>query len=91
MTQERTTDIDYKESKRGYSVASIGEETSERSPVLFDKRIWRVKDVADFLNCSIGHIYNLTSDEKIPKIKKGKFLYFIPEKIQLWVLEGDYK
>jgi hypothetical protein len=74
LTQERTTDIDYKESKRGYSVSSIGEETSERSPVLFDKRIWRVKDVADFLNCSIGHIYNLTSDEKIPKIKKGKFL-----------------
>lgn len=56
---------------------------------LFDKRIWRVKDVAKFLDCSEGHIYNLASDEKIPKVKKGKFLYFIPDEILNWVLEGD--
>jgi len=48
-----------------------------------------VKDVAIFLGCSKGHIYNLTSDEKIPKVKKGKFVYFIPDEIQNWVLEGD--
>jgi len=61
----------------------------ERSTRLFDKKIWRVKDVAIFLGCSKGHIYNLTSDEKIPKVKKGKFVYFIPDEIQNWVLEGD--
>ena len=56
---------------------------------LFDKRIWRVKDVAEFLDCSQGHVYNLASDEKIPKVKKGKFLYFIPNEILNWILEGD--
>ncbi|MCP4912362.1 MAG: helix-turn-helix domain-containing protein [Oligoflexia bacterium] len=58
---------------------------------LFNKQIWRVSDVAKFLGCSVGHIYNLVSDEKIPKVKKGKFVYFIPEKILNWVLEGDLK
>lgn len=33
------------------------------SPSIFNKRIWRVRDVAEFLNCSMGHVYNLTSDE----------------------------
>ena len=57
---------------------------------LFDKRIWRIDDVAKFLGCSVGHIYNLSSDEKIPKIKKGKFLFFIPGEILEWVLQGDF-
>ena len=59
------------------------------SEVLFNKKIWRIKDVARFLGCSIGHVYNLVSDKKIPKVKKGKFVYFVPEKILSWVLEGD--
>ncbi|MBD63735.1 MAG: hypothetical protein CME62_00885 [Halobacteriovoraceae bacterium] len=56
---------------------------------LFEKRIWRVSDVARFLDCSQGHIYNLCSDEKIPKRKKGKFLYFVPSEILEWILKGD--
>ena len=59
------------------------------SDLLLQKQIWRIKDVARFLGCSIGHIYNLTSDEKIPKVKKGKFLFFIPDEILNWILEGD--
>jgi len=59
------------------------------SGVLFNKKIWRVDDVAKFLGCTKGHIYNLVSDEKIPKIKKGKFLFFIPDEILNWILEGD--
>ena len=62
---------------------------SESHATLFNKRIWRVDDVARFLGCSVGHIYNLSSDEKIPKIKKGKFLFFIPSEILEWVLQGD--
>ena len=57
---------------------------------LFDKRIWRADDVALFLGCSVGHVYNLSSDEKIPKIKKGKFLFFVPGEILEWVLQGDF-
>ena len=58
---------------------------------LFDKRIWRTDDVAEFLGCSVGHVYNLSSDEKIPKIKKGKFLFFVPGEILEWVLQGDFE
>ena len=56
---------------------------------LFKIQIWRVKDVAKFLGCSIGHIYNLASEEKIPKRKKGKYLFFVPEEILNWIIEGD--
>ncbi|MBC98751.1 MAG: hypothetical protein CME63_13465 [Halobacteriovoraceae bacterium] len=63
---------------------------------LFDKRIWRVSDVAKFLDCSVGHIYNLCSMRlklntwKLqPRRKKGKFLFFVPNEILEWVLQGD--
>lgn len=79
--------IDCKSTALGYS--SENEETLERS--FTDKKIWRVRDVANYLGCSVGHIYNLASDEKIPKVKKGKFLYFIPNRIFEWILEGEMK
>lgn len=53
---------------------------------LFDKRIWRVTDVASFLECSVGHIYNLVSEERIPNRKCGKFLVFLPQEVYEWVL-----
>ena len=81
----------------GYNGRSFAEETQERLAKqmdissIHDKRIWRVADVAEFLGCSEWHIYRLTSDEKIPYIKKGKFVYFVPHCIQNWVLEGNLK
>ena len=62
---------------------------TEKLSGVLDKKIWRIDDVANFLGCSVGHVYNLSSDEKIPKIKKGKFLYFIPSEILEWLLQGD--
>ena len=59
------------------------------APSIYDKKIWRVEDVAEFLGCSKWHVYRLSSDEKIPYIKKGKFIYFVPDRIHNWVLEGD--
>ena len=56
---------------------------------IFDKRIWRVSDVARVVGCSKGHIYNLASRDEIPRIKKGKFLFFIPEEVLEWILKGD--
>ena len=81
---------------RCHSVPNIAEETPARSAMpkggdIFDKRIWRVDDVAEFLGCSKGHIYNLASDEKIPKRKKNGLLVFVPEEIHNWILEGDQK
>jgi excisionase family DNA binding protein len=57
---------------------------------LFDKRIWTIKDVAEFLDLSVSYIYNLTSRNDIPFRKKGKRgkLYFLPEEIEEWVNEG---
>lgn len=74
---------------QAYTFKCYTDKTSEDSDKLFDKRIWRVNDVARFMNCSIGHIYNLASDEKIPKRKRGKFLYFIPTEVLNWILEGE--
>ena len=56
---------------------------------LFDKKIWRIKDVAQYLQLSVGTIYNKTSKGEIPYLKKGKVLYFRPEDIVEWVLEGN--
>jgi len=79
------TNTDYKTGTTQYSSAP----EPDGSGMLFKKRIWRVGDVASFLGCSIGHIYNLVSDEKIPKFKKGKFLFFAPEMILEWIKEGN--
>lgn len=63
---------------------------SYKSPtVLFDKRIWRVTDVAEYLGVSKGHIYNLCSNKMIPFVKKGKQLYFIPKEVENWLLQGN--
>lgn len=64
---------------------------SSSEALLFNKRIWRVQDVAEFLQCSVGHVYNLVSDERIPNTKKGKFVFFVPISILEWVLEGETK
>jgi excisionase family DNA binding protein len=63
---------------------------SDRHPsTLFDRGIWRIQDVADLMGCSVKHIYNLTSRNEIPHIKKGKFLFFIPKDILNWIQEGN--
>ena len=64
----------------------INEQNSEQ---LFDNQIWRVKNVADYLRCSVKHIYNLTYRGEIPFYKKGKFLFFIPEEIQFWIIKEN--
>ena len=56
---------------------------------LYKKKIWRVADVAIFMNVSKGHIYNLCYKSMIPKYKKGKCLYFIPDEILEWILQGE--
>ncbi len=63
--------------------------TEKKDTKLFEKSIWRVTDVADYLGNSKGHIYNLCSRRSIPFVKKGKQLYFIPKEIENWVLQGN--
>ncbi len=62
---------------------------------LFDKRIWKIGDVAEYLGCSKKTIYKKVTPKEIPKgmripsFKKGKFRYFIPSEVENWLLEGD--
>jgi len=62
---------------------------------LFNKKIWRISDVAEFLGVSEGHIYNLVSKSRktrrnnFPFRKKGKLLFFIPSEVLNWIDEGD--
>ena len=86
MQQDFSLNLNYKWPKKSYNKES---DSPAELGTLFDKKIWRINDVAKFLGCSKGHIYNLVSDEKIPKVKKGKFLYFIPDVIHNWILEGN--
>ncbi|MCY4645097.1 MAG: helix-turn-helix domain-containing protein [Bacteriovoracales bacterium] len=100
--KKRGDNADDKMVESCYRRDNLAEETTGVNPTepsvrpmktvgIHDKKIWRVRDVAEFLGCSTGHVYRLASDEKIPKIKKGKFVYFMPESIHNWVLEGDQK
>lgn len=68
----------------------VDENSKTDHETLFKKRVWRIKDIADFLECSVGHIYNLSSRDLIPKMKKGKFLFFNPTEILEWINQGDY-
>ena len=56
---------------------------------IHSKKIWRIKDVATFLECSEKHIYELARKDKIPSFKKGKFRYFVPEEVIEWLISGE--
>ncbi len=83
--RENISTIQRKSTKQSYSNSA----ELKSSASLFNKLIWRVDDVARFLGCSVGHVYNLASNEKIPKRKKRGILFFVPDEILNWVLEGD--
>ncbi|MDP7321692.1 MAG: helix-turn-helix domain-containing protein [Bacteriovoracaceae bacterium] len=89
MNKDRFTGVDYKRNFEVYKRVQSFEEESLRLSELFDKRIWRINDVALFLQCTVGTIYNKTSKDEIPHIKKGNTLYFRPEAIESWVMEGN--
>jgi hypothetical protein len=77
LSEERTTDIDYKGLHKGYSRASIGEETLERSPMLFDNRIWLSTDeAAKYLGKTKNAMWILLSRGLLIKRKWRRRLYF---------------
>lgn len=56
--------------------------------LLFEKRIWKIEDVALFTGLSKGTIYNKTSTGEIPTKKRAGRLYFDPDEIHDWILGG---
>jgi len=51
--------------------------------------LWTVSEVAEYLQCSVGHIYNFVSKEQIPYKKRGGMLRFVPEEIYDWLNESN--
>ncbi|WP_413942677.1 helix-turn-helix domain-containing protein [Bdellovibrio sp. HCB-162] len=56
---------------------------------LFENRIWKIGQVAEYTGYSIGTLYNLTSQDLIPHRKKRGKLFFKPLEIENWFEEGD--
>lgn len=81
--------LDEKKMDMGYNGGSSLAGVTGKLDRFFDKKIWRIIDVAEYLQCSVKTIYNKTSRGEIPHIKKGKTLYFRPDVIESWVLEGN--
>ncbi len=50
-------------------------------------RIWNANQVAEFLNTSVGAIYQLVHKGAIPYSKRGK-LYFLEKEIRAWIQGG---
>jgi len=55
---------------------------------LFENRILRVDDVAELLGVSKGHVYNMVSDGRLKKRKRGRLFFFL-EEILDWIEEGE--
>jgi excisionase family DNA binding protein len=59
---------------------------SNLNSLFFEKqRLLTVKDVAEFLQCSLQHIYNLVWRREIPFVKIGGLLRFRKEELIEWL------
>jgi excisionase family DNA binding protein len=77
LSEERTTDIDYKGLKKEYSKGSIGEETLERSPMLFENLKWMTtNEAAAYLRKSTNAIRTAVCRGHITARKFRRRLYF---------------
>ncbi len=60
----------------------------EHRDVFFEKISWSVEDVAKELQCSVRHIYQLVSADKIPYCKVGRLVRFSPVALSEWLQKG---
>jgi excisionase family DNA binding protein len=66
-------------------------EKTEPETQLPEKELLTVADVSQMLNLSKGTIYNKTSKQEIPCIKKGRRVYFDKKEIVAWLREDSRK
>ncbi len=55
------------------------------------KIILNIKELADYLNCSISTIRNLLRKGELPHFRIGKKIYFKKESIDKWVDGNESK
>lgn len=67
-------------------------ERLEKIALLGAKNVLTIDDVALITGFTKGHIYRLTSGQKIPHYKpNGRILYFKKEEIEDWMLQNKIK
>lgn len=63
----------------------------ERLTLISAKTILDADEAATFASLSLGRIYRLTSEKKIPHYKRGNRLYFRKSELEEWLLETKVK
>jgi predicted DNA-binding transcriptional regulator AlpA len=63
----------------------------ESKKLIFENRIWSVRDVSEYTGYAVGTLYNLASQDLVPHRKKRGRLFFIPLEIHNWIEEGNLK
>jgi len=68
----------------------IRSQPAPKQVLVFDKqRLLTAKDVAELLQCSLQHIYNLVWRGEIPFVKIGGLLRFRREQLTEWLNERN--
>lgn len=60
----------------------------DASPLVFDKLVLTVSDVAKELNCSHRTVQRLVAEDKIPYAKVGRLVRFSRVRIHDWLKKG---
>lgn len=55
-----------------------------------DKKLMKIKDVAELIGTHPGSVYKLIYERKIPFIKIGGRVRFDPSKISAWISKNSY-
>jgi excisionase family DNA binding protein len=53
------------------------------------ERLWRVQEVAQFLNVAPGAVYKARSEQGLPAITIGGTLRFRPSSVRAWAAEQE--
>lgn len=53
------------------------------------RKIMSLTEFCDYTGLTKQTVYKLTSAQKVPHSKRGKRLYFDPEKVDAWLLENQ--
>jgi excisionase family DNA binding protein len=70
----------------------LAQNTSQSAtPSLSAKALMSVEDAAKFLNLAKTTLYQLTSRNEIPFVKRTRKLYFSRADLENWLLEGTQK
>ena len=65
--------------------------TENPTNLIINESLWDAKDVAQFLNVSVGAVRNIVYRRQLPFLKIGRRCRFYPSKVRLWAKEKEVK